>query len=109
MDDNEIERTLQRYRPVDPPEDLLDRILTGDRSALAFPEPRTWPWAVAAAALLALIIGLHSGSANDPSVDATRREIADLSASLGGDALAQETATWLVRTERTQAAWVPQQ
>src|SRR3954468_16206837 len=57
MQDSELEALLSRYRPADPPGGLEDRLL--EQPALVFRDPRTWPWAVAAAALLAVTIGLH--------------------------------------------------
>lgn len=102
MDDDEIEQMLRRYRPADPPTDLLSTIhhVRDDR--------RTWPWAVAAAALLAIALGMHGGGAvnagDNPSIEDARRQVAELSAALGDDPLARETATWLVRIERARRA-----
>ena len=50
MSDPELEDLLRRYRPAGPPPDLRARIMPG-----AVPVRRTWPWAVAAAALLATV------------------------------------------------------
>lgn len=54
MTDPELEDLLRRYRPVGPSSDLRARIL-GDTA----PVGRTWPWAVAAAMLLAAVCGLR--------------------------------------------------
>jgi hypothetical protein len=48
------EDLLRKYRPVGPPGDLRARLLV--------PEQVAWPWAVAAAALLALTVGLHAAT-----------------------------------------------
>lgn len=50
MSDPELEDLLRRYRPAGPPPDLRARIVAGPA-----PVPRTWPWAAAAAALLAMV------------------------------------------------------
>jgi hypothetical protein len=50
-----IEDTLRRYRPSGPPATLRDRVL-------APPVGRTWPWAAAAAALLAVTLGLQAAT-----------------------------------------------
>jgi hypothetical protein len=54
--DDEILRALNRYRPVGPPPRLRDRVVQ------VKPPARTWPWAVAAAALLALSVALTMGA-----------------------------------------------
>jgi hypothetical protein len=54
MTDPEIKDRLRRYRPAGPSSDLRARIL-GDTT----PVGRTWPWAVAAAVLLATATGLN--------------------------------------------------
>lgn len=83
--DNDIEARLRRYRPAGPPARLRDRCLAVP------PQPRMWPWAVAAAALLMLAISLDSARAGmvrqaeidmvpDPSTEA----VSQLTAALGG-------------------------
>jgi hypothetical protein len=57
--DTEIEELLNRYRPAEPPSDLWDHISTFSHSQIS---KSSWPWAVAAAALLALTVGLHAGT-----------------------------------------------
>jgi|tagenome__1003787_1003787.scaffolds.fasta_scaffold20776684_2 hypothetical protein len=78
MQDSELEALLNRYRPADPPGGLEDRLL--EQPALVFRDPRTWPWAVAAAALLAVTIGLHvaalaASSAGADPLDAQRVQV----------------------------------
>jgi hypothetical protein len=55
MTDPELEDLLRRYQPAGPPAALRARIL-GDTT----PVGRTWPWAVAAAVLLATVVGTHA-------------------------------------------------
>lgn len=53
MTNDPVEDLLRRYRPVSPPPGLRARIVEA-------PAPkRVWPWAAAAAALLAVTIGMH--------------------------------------------------
>ena len=92
MNDRDIEELLARYRPATRlPDFPVTRLGDG----------RTWPWMVAAAALLAVSIGLHAAvvPAPEPSslVDAARvQAIAD---ELGGDADSRIMAEWIVRRE----------
>lgn len=58
MTDDEIERLLGRYAPVSPTPSLRARVVAPD----AIESRRAWPWAVAAAAMLALIVALQMGS-----------------------------------------------
>lgn len=53
MKDDQVEDLLRRVRPAGPPLELRARILA---SRAARP---VWPWTAAAAALLALIVGLQ--------------------------------------------------
>ena len=53
MNDNELDDLLRRVRPAGPPPELRARILASR------PARPAWPWAAAAAALLALTIGLQ--------------------------------------------------
>jgi len=50
--DSDLESRLRRYRPAGPAPDLRERVLTRSPQVR-----RTWPWAVAAAALLAIAVG----------------------------------------------------
>jgi hypothetical protein len=97
--DREIEERLRRYRPAGPRTDLWNQIST-------FPDfqiskfPRTWPWAMAAAALLALTIGLHAFSSSSVPDDdhLDERRIAVVADDLGGPAN-RPIAEWIVREE----------
>lgn len=90
MTDHDLERLLARYRPI-------SRLLALPTTRSA----RTWPWAVAAAALLAITVGLDAPVAAEPdaspAVDFQRVErIAD---ELGGNPESRVTAEWIVRNE----------
>ena len=56
MNDDEIERRLRGTRPIGPSPELRARIFARR------PQKRAWPWAVAAAALLALTTLLQVGA-----------------------------------------------
>jgi hypothetical protein len=105
MDDNrpgEIEEIVRRYRPPDPPRDLRDRIMSARIEARG----RVWPWAVAAAALLATVLTLYTGSAvsasTDPSVEVANHEMVELNERLGTDVTARDMANWIVRIEHAR-------
>ncbi len=92
MNDNEIEAMLQRYRPVTRlPDFPITRL------------PRTWPWAVAAAALLAITVGLHGAVVPAPNnsslVDGTR--VQAIAEELGGGPGSRIMAEWIARREAT--------
>lgn len=79
MNDDDLERLLRGYRPAAPRAALRERVMD------AGPAPgRTWPWAAAAAALLAATIGLHhaAGALHPPTAPAA--ESARLAASDSG-------------------------
>jgi hypothetical protein len=106
MNDPEIEDLLRRYRPAGPSSDLRARIL-GDTT----PVGRTWPWAVAAAVLLAATLYLHAasnrlavGAGIDVSADSKSTAIIALSEMLGGGPSARTAAelTIAVDTIRTE-------
>ncbi len=99
-EDTEIETLLSRYRPAEPRRDLWDRISTFPHSQISKSE-RVWPWAVAAAALLVVTIGLHAAVVPAPEtsvpVDAARvQAIAD---ELGGGAESRIVAELIARRE----------
>jgi hypothetical protein len=74
MNEDDLEQLLQRYEPAGPPPSLRARVVAARPDAM-----RAWPWAVAAAALLALTVWLH---------DATARVVgryADLAADASGE------------------------
>jgi hypothetical protein len=101
MNEHDVERVLERYRPVGPPERLRARILTPDSSA------RVWPWAAVAAALLALVVGLNAdrdrliGSVDAPvEPDARTREIQAVAEMIGvSDARTRAEAFVLMREQ----------
>jgi hypothetical protein len=94
MDDDKIRELLGRYQPAGPPSELRKRALAPSARSL-----RTWPWAVAAAALLAITLGVHAASnraiatvaevAAPVSVDA-------LTTAMGGGEEAQRAAQLIV-------------
>jgi hypothetical protein len=92
MDDRDLERLLARYRPADPPADLrahaLARAPIGDAG-------RTWPWAVAAAALLAISVGLHAATVDGPPAPAPVDPM-PLAQQLGGDEAAVRMAAFMI-------------
>jgi len=57
MNDENLERLLRRYEPVPPSASLRARVVGTHGSR------RAWPWAVAAAALVVLTVGLQAASA----------------------------------------------
>ena len=64
-EDTKVEELLSRYRPTEPRTDLWDQISTFPHSQI-YKSERAWPWAVAAAALLAISVGLHAAVAPPP-------------------------------------------
>lgn len=100
--DPELVALLGRFRPVDPPAALRDRIVGGS------PQPGAWRWGLAAAALLVLALGLPAWSARlahaalpSAAADDAVHTLADL---LGGDAQARQTAAFMIMTEQMRAA-----
>ena len=98
MKDHDRESALRRYRPVGPPADLHARLA---------PPRRVWPWAAAAAALLAVTLGARAGIGNlasqVPTVpDPMARAVADLAQSLGGDAPARQMAELIIVEQQMQ-------
>ena len=93
------EDLLRKYRPAAPPPDLRARILVPERAA--------WPWAVAAAALLALTVGLRlqtgalaaGARAQRPDPWSFDMRVAALTEALGEGEDAGRTAVLLVATE----------
>lgn len=96
-EDTEIEQLLSRYRPAEPRSDLWNQISTFPNSHIS-KSARAWPWAVAAAALLAITVGLHATVVqpppDSPVPDARRVEL--LAEELGGSREGQAVAEWLV-------------
>jgi len=68
MHDDDVHGLLRKYRPAAPSRAFEESLLQSlDREILRAPQPRTWPWAVAAAALLTITIGLHAVSRVGPA------------------------------------------
>jgi len=103
MDDEKVHELLGRYRPVRPPAGLRARALADPMRV-----PRSWPWAAAAAALLAATVGLHVaanraiGRIAPPAAMAAEEALA---AAMGGDDEAREAAQ-LIAGEKTFRAWL---
>ena len=101
MNDSDIEDLLRRYRPVGPPANLRARILSESRAH------RVWPWASAAAALLASTLALHDAAGHviatmdpKPAPEPAVRAIDDLTEMFGGDATARRLAEFVVVEEQ---------
>jgi hypothetical protein len=108
---NDIEQRLRRYRPVGPPRELRVRALEIQPRVA-----RAWPWAAAAAALLAMTIGFqvaavrpHDAMAGPHASVEREAAIEELTNMLGGGdeartaaerAIAMQEADWLLRSER---------
>jgi hypothetical protein len=90
--DAEIEALLNRYQPAAPPNDLWNQISKSQR---------TWPWALAAAALLLITMGLHGAvvpaPGAEPAVDTQRVEA--IVEELGRTPGSQVIAEWIARRE----------
>ena len=93
------EGLLRKYRPVGPPPRLRARVLA--------PERRTWPRALAAAALLAITIASQVAARSSVSYVAMPAagplnfdaRVSDLSNTLGGGEEGRQLAIWLVTAE----------
>lgn len=105
---NDLEDLLNRYRPGKPPPDLRARILDD-----AVPS-RAWPWAAAAAALVACTLGLRfAGGAEINDVrqsppDVTALAVSQLAEVLGGTEDARRAADVIVAQEQVRAAHAAQ-
>jgi hypothetical protein len=103
MQDSELEALLKKYRPVDPPHGLERRIFDPPPGRIARTERRTWPWAVAAAALLAITVGLHafsiSASPTRPGVVLDEQRVQAVADEIGGPN-ARVGAEHIVRQEQ---------
>jgi hypothetical protein len=95
MNDRDIESLLRRYRPV--------AQISKSPNFHISKSARTWPWAVAAAALLAVSIGLHAAAARGPEtvslVDGAR--VQAIVNELGGTPERRIMAEWIARREAT--------
>ena len=101
MDKAEV--LLRRYRPTGPPPGLRAR-------CVMTPAVRTWPWAVACAAVLALAVtvqvligGLTARLTPSDDLAGERAAIEDLAAMLGRDEDARRFAEFAVRELRLRA------
>src|SRR4029450_13499971 len=97
----EIERLLSRYRPAEPRRELWDHISTFPHSQIS-KSPRTWPWAIAAAAFLTVPLGLHGAVV--PAPDATpavdTQRVNAIEEELGRAPGSEFLAEWIARAER---------
>ena len=103
MDDRDVEALLARYRPADPDPEFESRLSFRLKAEATESSGRTWPWAVAAAALLAITIGLHAGvvagSPPNETDSEMMRRTADLTEQLGAGADGRRVADWMIRQE----------
>jgi hypothetical protein len=101
MDEDRVRELLDRYRPVGAPAGLRHRALIGTGNT-----PRTWPWAVAAAALLAASAGLHLATNRTLARVATPVDgisVDALAATMGGDEDARRAARLIVAEREFRA------
>ena len=100
MQDSEIESVLRRYRPAGPAADL-ERRITKSPDLEGVTAPAIWPWAVAAAALLTITVGLHAAVIQPPqevpAADADRVRL--LTEQLGPSPEGRAVAEWLAMLE----------
>ena len=98
MDDDKVWELIGRYRPVGPPDALRARAL-----ASPVPAARTWPWAAAAAALLAATVGFHTAANRaiaavaEPADPLSMEALADL---MGGTEEARRAAELIIQEQR---------
>ena len=110
MHDDDIEGLLKKYRPAAPERAFDERLLQSlERDGLHLPGPRTWPWAVAAAALLAIAVGLQAGPRGTADIDPSTKAAAEtLAETSGGDETSREIAEWtLVTADRLSQRQAP--
>jgi len=100
VDERQVEELLKRYRPAGPPNALRERCLPPS------PATRVWPWAAAAAALLAITVGIKAAAADViagagvvVTPDTSARAIADLAEVFGGDAAARRVAEQIIEQQ----------
>ena len=100
MHERDVETLLTRYRPAAPRAELAAAITRLPNYQITR-YPRTWPWAVAAAALLAISVGLHAAVPpapdTSPLVDAQR--VQAIAEDLGGTPESRIMAEWIARHE----------
>lgn len=94
MDEPRLEQFLRQYRPVGPPADLRTRVLTPP------PPGRVWPWAAAAAALLAVGVALQTVTVRTlspyVSAQAPQSQVDVLREALSDHPDAPRVAEWIV-------------
>ena len=95
MNDDQIEALLRRYRPIVRRLDI-PRLPDSPATRVA----RTWPWAIAAAALLAIAIGRHAAAWTSAPPASDARQIAAIADQLGGGTEGRAVAEWIVAQER---------
>jgi hypothetical protein len=100
VDDRQVEELLRRYRPAAPPESLRERCVPAPRLA------PVWPWATAAAALLAITFALEAAATDAMASagvavapDTTEQAAAQLAETLGGDDASRRLAKQVIGDE----------
>jgi hypothetical protein len=108
MNDPEVEHLLRRYRPAGPPPHLRSLIVAPLRVQ------RIWPWATAAAVLLASMMALRVGARSEAASvdlqlgpDAAERAVEELSQMLGDTTDARALAESMVMAEQLRADTAP--
>lgn len=101
--DRELENRLRGFRPSNPPSGLRERIVLAPASQPA------WPWAAAAAALLASVMTFRMATEReagriDLGLDDAAVQVTELTAALGGNAEARELAESIVIEAQLRAA-----
>src|SRR5688572_27443623 len=98
MQDRDVEELLRRYRPAEPNDALFDQITKSPDHQIT---KSTWPWAVAAAALLAITVSLHVVVAPEPDRSAAidTQRVQTIAEALGGSPGSEPLAEWIVRRE----------
>ena len=97
MDDDKVRELLSRYQPIWPPSGLRERAF-----AASTHRSRTWPWAAAAAALLAAAIGLHVATNRvlaRVAAPAVSLSVDALATAMGGDEAARAAARLIVEEQ----------
>ena len=97
-DDQELEDLLRRYEPAAPRASLRSRVI-----ASSVREPRAWPWAVAAAALVVLAVGLATAAARviepvdaDSATSQRALEVEALASIVGDADNPRALAEWMI-------------
>lgn len=98
MEDDKVRELLGRYQPLGPPAALRARVLATPVAAA-----RTWPWAAAAAALLAATIGFHTAANRTIAAVAEPADplsVEALAALMGGTEEARRASELIVEEQR---------